>query len=209
VADINDRLERLNRREELARRAHERPLAEPPAEGLSAEFAEVLDAVSRAVLRHPGLSVLVTTAEDGRTGRAVVRVSERDGMAEAAVVIPPAPAGRHAQPTAPVSLAPAVGGSYHRSTTDDSRPYARRRAARPLRAVADEEAAPGLPDEPGESDEPTGADGPASADEIERMPAAGHSGLVALPADTSEVVARLAKLLRDDPTLAAGWARRR
>src|SRR6266516_2945245 len=103
VADINDRLERLRRREEFATRAHPRPVVDAPTGGRGDDFTEVLDAVARAVLRHPGLSVLVTAGDSGRRGRTVVRVTERDGSVETAVVAPraaqaaePRNSGRHA-----------------------------------------------------------------------------------------------------------------
>ena len=233
MADINDRLERLSRREELARRAHQPPPAGVPAEGLGEDFLDVLAAVARAVRRHPGLSVMVA-AVDGRPGRSVVRVTERDGTVETALVATPAaPAraaepGRHAQPAAPapasaptaptaaaahgVPAAPAVpavrgvpavpGVPYHRPIAD-RQPYSRRGAGRPLRAVGE-----GRPGQSAHSDDPDedGSTGPPAA---ERQPGIDPSGLVTLPADTSQVVARLAQLLRDDPSLASGWARDR
>jgi hypothetical protein len=88
VADIHDRLERLSRREEAARRAHYGQL-QPVAGAMDDDFAEVLNAVARVVQRHPGLSIMVAAA-DGRPGRSVIRVSERDGGVETAVVPPPA-----------------------------------------------------------------------------------------------------------------------
>lgn len=221
MADINDRLERLSRREELARRAHQPPPAGVPAEGLGGDFLDVLAAVARAVRRHPGLSVMVA-AVDGRPGRSVVRVTERDGTVETALVATPAaPAraaepGRHAQPAAPAPAtaptaptaaaahgAPAAPGvPYHRPIAD-RQPYSRRGAGRPLRAVGE-----GRPGQSAHSDDPDedGSTGPPAA---ERQPGIDPSGLVTLPADTSQVVARLAQLLRDDPSLASGWARDR
>jgi hypothetical protein len=91
VADINDRLERLNRREEFARRVHQTVPNDPGVE-LDDDFAEVLAAVARVVQRHPGMSIMVAAA-DGRPGRTVMRVTEHDGGVETAVVPSPA-AGR-------------------------------------------------------------------------------------------------------------------
>jgi hypothetical protein len=301
-ADINDRLERLRRREELASRAQQRPIAprqspldgRPFPAGLGEDFVDVLDAVARAVLRHPGLSVLVTTGNTGRHGRTVVRVSERDGAVETALVAAPPAAtaaeprrsGRHAEQAAPA--APSVtalsangtagsGTPYHR-TVADRQPYSRRGAVRQLRAVEDsgpddagragvapEDAQPPIAQppiaqppnaqppnaqppnvqqpnvqqpnvqqpnvqqpnvqqpnaQPRDTQQPNTrpvdtrpADtGPLSAERAAEgageQTEAGRSGLLALPPDTSQVVARLAQLLRDDPSLAAGWARGR
>ena len=234
MADINDRLERLNRREEFARRAHPRPVVNAPTGGRGDDFAEVLDAVARAVLRHPGLSVLVTTGDSGQRGRTVVRVTERDGSVETAVVAPraapaaePRNSGRHAEPThsvaAPPSAGPpagptsptaarpvgvpANGGGTYQRPIGEREPYPRPGAARALRAVDES------PPEPAsEPDDAAGTDGRPDGPEG-NLPAAdpgsGRSGLLALPPDTSQVVARLAQLLRDDPSLAAGWARGR
>jgi hypothetical protein len=84
VTDINDRLQRLNRRDELTRRVRERT-APPPVAGVGDDFAEVVDAVAEVVRRRPGLSVLVAPG-DGRQGSAVVRITERLGDVEVAVV---------------------------------------------------------------------------------------------------------------------------
>lgn len=89
MADINDRLERLNRREEFARRVQQ-TVPDPGVE-LDDDFAEVLAAVAKVVQRHPGMSIMVAAA-DGRPGRTVMRVTERDGTVETAVVPGPADA---------------------------------------------------------------------------------------------------------------------
>ena len=79
MADINERLDRLQRREEFDRLG--RPLRPAPAElpvgpvvarpaGVDDRLGEVLDAVAAVVSRHHGLSVMVALA-DGRAGRPV------------------------------------------------------------------------------------------------------------------------------------------
>jgi hypothetical protein len=161
VADINDRLDRLHRREEFRRRAGE-PAGEPapaPVDGPHGGAEEALEAVARVVRRHPGLSVMVAVG-DGRTGRPVIRVTERGGSVETVVV---------AGPSAP---APPRRNARH---------------------AADPSPRHGQFDGSGE-------------------PAAGHSrpdepgGSAAAP-DPSQVVSRLAQLLREDPTLASTWTR--
>jgi hypothetical protein len=98
VADIHDRLERLSRREEAARRAQYGQLQPVAAGSMDDDFAEVLTAVARVVQRHPGLSIMVAAA-DGRPGRSVIRVTEREGGVETAVVPPPGrPAGEQPGP---------------------------------------------------------------------------------------------------------------
>lgn len=84
MADINDRLERLSRRDELARRARQRTL---PASisGVGEDFLEVVEAVAQVVRRHPGMSVMLAPG-DGRRGSTVIRVTERRGEAEVAPV---------------------------------------------------------------------------------------------------------------------------
>jgi hypothetical protein len=200
VADINDRLERLNKREQLARRAYQRPLRDAPAEGLGGDFLEVLEAVARTVRRHPGLSVMVA-AIDGRPGRVVVRVTERDGVVETGLVAAPtAPAGeaaepgRHAQPAGSAAAAAWPAGGE---------PLSRRGAGRRLRAVDE-----GSQERAEDAGDTTGT-GHLGRAETEPQPDTGADGLVALPANTSQVVARLAQLLRDDPSLASGWSRDR
>jgi hypothetical protein len=85
MADINDRLERLNKRDELTRRvlAH-RALPDPVAE-LGADFVEVVEAVVGVVRRQPGASVMVAPG-DGRHGSAVVRVTEIAGDVDVTVL---------------------------------------------------------------------------------------------------------------------------
>jgi hypothetical protein len=99
VADINDRLERLSRRDELARRARER--AVPPAAivGVGADFIEVVEAVAQVVRRHPGMSVMIAPG-DGRRRSAVIRVTERNGTAEVAPVTMSGPGDGHFGPPA-------------------------------------------------------------------------------------------------------------
>ena len=189
MADINDRLERLSRREEFARRA-QRGGSPPvgPDVDLDDDFAEVLLAVARVVQRHPGLSVMVAPA-DGRPGRTVIRVSERDGAVETAVVPPPVPVvplpprQEWTPPlewTAPQEwTAEPVSGGRH----SDER----------LRAAA---ASAPVPDEPRPGYQ-------------ERPPSGPTRGLVTLTDETSRVVARLAQMLREDPSLASGWVRDR
>jgi hypothetical protein len=84
VADINDRLERLSRRDELARRARERAVP-PSVAGVGADFLEIVEAVAAVVRRHPGMSVMLAPA-DGRRRSAVIRVTEKHGEAEVAPV---------------------------------------------------------------------------------------------------------------------------
>ncbi|HEY6746388.1 MAG TPA: hypothetical protein VI357_11800 [Mycobacteriales bacterium] len=113
MADINDRLDRLQRREEFDRFGRPIRLAESagpvvsrPA-GVDDRLGEVLDAVAAVVSRHPGLSVMVAVA-DGRVGRPVVRVTERDGGVETGVVVPGGQSGRAAMAAAPDEQAAAV-----------------------------------------------------------------------------------------------------
>ena len=85
MADINDRLARLQRRDELTRRVlQQRAVAEPVA-GVGGDFVEVVEAVVQVVRRHPGMAVMVAPG-DGRPGSAVVRVSEQDGEVDVSVV---------------------------------------------------------------------------------------------------------------------------
>ena len=85
MADINDRLERLSRRDELARRARERAVPPAAIAGVGTDFIEVVEAVAQVVRRHPGMSVMIAPA-DGRRRSAVIRVTERHGEAEIAPV---------------------------------------------------------------------------------------------------------------------------
>ena len=110
MSDINDRLDRLNKREALQRRAHDNPVA-MPADGLGEDFVEVLEAVGRVVRRHPGLSIMVAPA-DGRSSQAVIRISERDGSVQTAVIRPPgstAPRPPVAQSVVPEPVVPEPG----------------------------------------------------------------------------------------------------
>jgi hypothetical protein len=117
VADINDLLSRLSRREEFDRRGPEPAGSGHPAQaqsapadrpaGSEAGFRDVLDVVAGVVGRHAGMSVMVALA-DGRPGRPVVRVTERDGRVETALVV----AGGRSAP-APPSSAIDDGGLGH------------------------------------------------------------------------------------------------
>lgn len=85
MADINDRLERLQKRDELTRRVlQQRALPDSVAE-LGEDFIEVIEAVVHVVRRQPGASIMVAPG-DGRRGSAVVRVSEAAGDVEITVV---------------------------------------------------------------------------------------------------------------------------
>jgi hypothetical protein len=303
VADINDRLERLNRREEFARRGQRGVLSSAPDVELDADFAEVLAAVSRVVQRHPGLSVMVAPA-DGRPGRTVIRVTEHAGGVETAVVAPPpAPrngnpglgepartwagpepatewpaeqvagnGGRHAddryREPPPVPFAPArYAAAPYAAPPDPTGPYPTPPYPTPAPAVAHPAAqypvaadpdpgpahpaarypvaadpaafsaaypaphsapaysaaqhtpaaqyapaAPATPPYPGAaSGGPVSGGAPsgqhAAAEPVAPGPPA--PGLVTLTDETSQVVARLAQMLREDPSLASGWVRER
>lgn len=85
MADINDRLERLQRRDELARRvlAH-RAVPEPVAE-VGDDFVEIVEAVVQVVRRYPGMSIMIAPG-DGRQGSAVIRITEQAGEVDVSVV---------------------------------------------------------------------------------------------------------------------------
>lgn len=85
MADINDRLERLNKLDELSRRVRaQRALPDPVAE-LGDDFVEVIEAVVQVVRRQPGAAVMVAPG-DGRHGSAVVRITEVAGDVEITVL---------------------------------------------------------------------------------------------------------------------------
>jgi hypothetical protein len=85
MADINDRLERLHKRDELTRRVlQQRSLPDSVAE-LGPDFVEVIEAVVHVIRRQPGASVMVAPG-DGRRGSAVVRITEAGGDVEIQVV---------------------------------------------------------------------------------------------------------------------------
>jgi hypothetical protein len=85
MADINDRLERLHKRDELTRRVlQQRALPESVAEP-GEDFVEVVEAVVNVIRRQPGASVMIAPG-DGRRGSAVVRVSEAAGDVEIQVL---------------------------------------------------------------------------------------------------------------------------
>jgi hypothetical protein len=97
MADINDRLERLQKRDELARRVLQQRVVPDSVAELGADFVEVIEAVAEVVRRQPGMSLMVAPG-DGRRGSAVVRITERDGEADVTVVragpgASPGPAG--------------------------------------------------------------------------------------------------------------------
>jgi hypothetical protein len=296
VADINDRLDRLQRRQEFDRLG--RPLRPAPAEtpvgppvarpaGVDDRLGEVLDAVASVVCRHPGLSVMVALA-DGRAGRPVIRVTERDGDVETGVVV--VSSGQRAvEPTtqpAAAREAPADYGPYDGLSTPAAAPTResvpgsdpvfepalrdslptrdsfptrdgisrdglsrdgeRRergsreetRAGMPARdaAPAREDAQPGRGParsaaangrhaaareqqaRPGWSGSswhdalwsPESRDRFRQAEQDRQQDREEHgapAGTIPLPEDTSQVVSRLAQLLRENPTLAASWSR--
>jgi diacylglycerol kinase family enzyme len=85
MADINDRLERMQRRDELARRMlRQRAVPESVAE-VGEDFVELVEAAAQVVRRHPGMSIMIAPG-DGRQSSAVVRISERDGDVDVAMV---------------------------------------------------------------------------------------------------------------------------
>jgi hypothetical protein len=210
MADINDRLDRLQRRQEFDRNGlplRSDPVVARPA-GVDDRLGEVLDAVAGVVRRHPGLSVMVAVA-DGRAGRPVVRVTERDGSVETGVVVVGSAAPTPAEQAAAV---PSTG-----------RP--------PEAAPAEVPEQPAYPEVT--EQEPVAADGRHAAPPVGRSwhdslwsagaqarfrdAAAGEpppppppgppGGTIPLPQDTSQVVSRLAQLLRENPTLASSWSR--
>ncbi len=85
MADINDRLERLNRRDELTRRMLEHRAMPEPVAGVGDDFVEIVEAVVQVVRRHPGMSIMIAPG-DGRRGSAVVRISEQGGDVDVSVV---------------------------------------------------------------------------------------------------------------------------
>jgi hypothetical protein len=87
MADINDRLERLNRRDELTRRMlqHQHRAVPEPVAGVGDDFVEIVEAVAQVVRRHPGMSIMIAPG-DGRRGSAVVRITEQAGEADVSVV---------------------------------------------------------------------------------------------------------------------------
>jgi hypothetical protein len=263
VADINDRLDRLQRREEFDRLG--RPLRAVPAEtpvgsvvarpaGVDDRLGEVLDAVAAVVSRHPGLSVMVALA-DGRPGRPVIRVTERDGSVETGVVvvgsrvvdpapgtaptgptvIEHAPAGQSWEPAAHAPPAPAEYGPYDglstraaaptRSSVPGSDPVFEPayRDSLPSRDAVRAAAPANGRHAAARDDGPAGRSGsswhdalwspesrgrfrPAEPERDEVAPDA-SGPTIPLPEDTSQVVSRLAQLLRDNPTLASTWSR--
>ena len=87
MADINDRLERLQRRDELTRRMLQQRAVPESVAGVGGDFVEIVEAVAQVVRRHPGMSIMIAPG-DGRQGSAVVRVTEQDGEVDVSVVRP-------------------------------------------------------------------------------------------------------------------------
>ena len=85
MADITDRLERMNKRDELTRRVLAQRAVPDSVADLGADFAEVVEAVAGVVRRLPGASVMVAPG-DGRNGSAVIRVTEAAGDVEISVL---------------------------------------------------------------------------------------------------------------------------
>jgi hypothetical protein len=136
MADINDRLQRLSRRDELTRRVLQHRALPVEVAGVGSDFVDVVEAVSAVVRRHPGMSVMLAPG-DGRPGSAVNRITERGGDVEIAVVAAPsAGTDRAARRAGPLSARPGeaaasapVGprdddllASHRGSTTDVSTP---------------------------------------------------------------------------------------
>lgn len=309
MADISDRLDRLQRREDFDRSGMPlRPAAgteHGPAVvrpvGVDDRLGEVLDAVAAVVSKHPGLSVMIAVA-DGRAGRPVVRVTERDGGVETGVVVPgavaPAPAVQAAavpsteRPREPAAdrppglapepaadrlreLAPEPAAARVRESESGSQEVAVPQGRTQEEAVAggrldgrhaaaDEAGRAGRADAgwsgsswhnslwsagaqsrfrspesgllpapghrrpgPTATDRPrvagAGQRGEGQRGEVQRGegpegqrrdgvrgpgdPPAPPGGTIPLPEDTSQVVTRLAQLLRDNPALASSWSR--
>ncbi|HYT09624.1 MAG TPA: hypothetical protein VEL73_03080 [Mycobacteriales bacterium] len=85
MAEITDRLERLQRREELARRIRQQRAVPEPVAGVGEDFVEIVEAVAQVVRKHPGMSIMIAPG-DGRQGSAVIRVTERGGEVDVSVV---------------------------------------------------------------------------------------------------------------------------
>jgi hypothetical protein len=211
MADINDRLDRLHRREEFDRNGlplRADPVGAPVARpaGVDDRLGEVLDAVAAVVRRHTGLSVMVAIA-DGKAGRPVVRVTERDGSVETGVVVVGAGA-----PT-PADQA-AVVPSTERPRESVPPEVAYEPVYAPVREPAYE---PPVEESDGRHAARSWHDSLWSAGAQARFRAAEEAraeelpappgGTIPLPQDTSQVVSRLAQLLRDNPTLASSWSR--
>lgn len=90
MADISDRLERLNKRDELTRRVLAQRAMPDSVADLGADFVEVVEAVVGVLRRLPGASVMVAPG-DGRHGSAVVRITETAGDVEISVLPAGAP----------------------------------------------------------------------------------------------------------------------
>ncbi len=130
MADINDRLQRLSRRDELTRRVLQHRAVPAEVAGVGSDFLDVVEAVVSIVRRHPGMSVMLAPG-DGRRGSAVVRISELHGDAEVAVVATPSGGGDEGPPPrdelGPVESAGRGGGA----TAPSALPAGSGRAERP------------------------------------------------------------------------------
>jgi hypothetical protein len=206
---------------EPARAAAKPPPGTPRPAGVDDRLGEVLDAVAEVVRRHRGLSVMVAIA-DGHPGRPVIRVTERAGEVEtglvvAGVVSPPKPeprrqGGRHAADDADdAEDAGHAGHGGHQDAQDaQPRPIPPGSTAGSGRSSwhdalwsADRAAPAGTPDRRADHGGLRLVPDLEPAAEAE-TPA---PGAVALEASTSQVVSRLAQLLREDPSLASSWGR--
>ena len=85
MADINDRLQRMQRRDELTRRVLQHRVLPDSVTDLGRDFVEVVEAVSHVIRRQPGAAVMIAPG-DGRRGSAVVRVAEVAGDVEITVL---------------------------------------------------------------------------------------------------------------------------
>jgi hypothetical protein len=224
VADINERLDRLHRREAFDQRVARLGAVRPPEPdepapprtaplrpaGVDDRLGEVLDAVAGVVRRHPGLSVMVAVADE-RPGRPVIRVTERGGDVETGVVVPG---------TEPFGIGPDVATPEPAAGAQAGDPEGRRRGGRHAApADHDDEARDGGRARRSWHYSLWSADRAAAPPD----PRPEHSGLRLVrdlpevpdvpdpePADqagTSQVVSRLAQLLREDPGLVSSWGR--
>ena len=85
MADINDRLERLQKRDALTRRVRQQRSLPDPVVELGDDFVEVVEAVAQVIRRQPGAAVMVAPG-DGRQGSAVIRISELAGEVDITIL---------------------------------------------------------------------------------------------------------------------------
>jgi len=85
MADINDRLERLQKRDALTRRVRQQRSLPDPVVELGGDFVEVVEAVAQVIRRQPGAAVMVAPG-DGRQGSAVIRISELAGEVDITIL---------------------------------------------------------------------------------------------------------------------------